>query len=131
VPLGGIVVAPEPTARQVLTDLARGPVRSQDVRAMRPGHLLCLHSDDLSRRRVAFVLYLSPGCSPEHGGALRVVHPATRVACFDATANSLVVLDVQAGTGHQVTLVGPAAGARTGDRLSGWLEATGASEARL
>jgi Rps23 Pro-64 3,4-dihydroxylase Tpa1-like proline 4-hydroxylase len=89
-----------------------------DAHALGQGDYLRAHSDDLRRRRLAFVLYLSSGWCPAFGGALHVRDPATRV---EAEFNSLVLFDVTRGGEHFIAPIEPVAGDRRRLTFGGWV----------
>jgi 2OG-Fe(II) oxygenase superfamily len=69
---------------------------------MGPGDFLRPHSDDNRDRRLAIVIYLTPGWQPEQGGALHVVKEGAEETIVPAAYNSIVVFDVLADTLHYV-----------------------------
>jgi SM-20-related protein len=90
------------------------------VHAMRAGDFLRSHDDDNRDRKLAMVLYLTPGWRPEFGGTLNVVEPDGTVTEIVADYNSLVMFDVESGATHHVTTVTDAAGEAARRTIGGW-----------
>jgi len=78
--------------------------RSDDFGSHRmdAGDFLRPHDDNNRDRRLALVLYLSPGWQPDFGGTLHVVDEAGTDSAVEADYNSLVVFDTRAKTQHFV-----------------------------
>jgi hypothetical protein len=87
---------------------------------MRVGDFLKPHSDDNRNRRLALVLYLSPGWEPSFGGELRVVEKDGAVHTIQPEYNSMVAFDVLTETSHYIEPIQPAAGDRARLTIGGW-----------
>jgi hypothetical protein len=103
-----------------LSGLSLGESDDFGGHAFRAGDFLRDHDDANKDRRLALVMYLSPGWEPAFGGALRMEDPTGDVRRFDATFNGLVVFDTLAGTTHRVEPVEEAAGDRARCTIGGW-----------
>jgi len=103
----------------------------------RGAHLLC-HDDDLSTRRIAFILYLVPaGWSPEDGGSLDLYDsvsagaayaptPTTVAARITPAWNSLAFFEVTPASFHSVAeVLSDAKGTRLS--ISGWFHSARSS----
>lgn len=88
--------------------------------SMQAGDFLRTHDDDNRNRRLALVLYLSPGWRPEFGGSLEIVDPDGSASVVEARFNSLVAFDTLAGTTHRVLPISGAAGERRRLTIGGW-----------
>ena len=87
---------------------------------MRVGDFLKPHSDDNRNRRLALVLYLSPGWKPEFGGELQVVEKEGAVHTIQPEYNSLVAFDVLTDSSHYIEPITPAAGDLPRLTIGGW-----------
>jgi Rps23 Pro-64 3,4-dihydroxylase Tpa1-like proline 4-hydroxylase len=105
---------------ETLTALELGSSDDFGVHSMTVGDYLRPHSDDNRNRRVALVIYLSPGWKPEYGGALDMIDRDGNVTSMVPEYNSMVVFDVLAGTTHLVAPVEPAAGDMARLTIGGW-----------
>lgn len=96
--------------------------RSDDFgsHSMGRGDFLKDHDDSDRNRRLALVLYLSPGWTPELGGSLRIVAADGQTWTVEPKYNSLVAFDTLAGTIHQVERVSDAAGVSRRLTIGGW-----------
>ena len=88
--------------------------------SMKAGDFLRAHNDDNRNRRIALVIYLTPGWEPAFGGTLNIVDAQGRASKVEAEYNSMVVFDVAAGTTHFVEPIDPAAADRTRLTIGGW-----------
>jgi hypothetical protein len=88
--------------------------------AMERGDFMGSHDDDNRGRRLAIIIYLSPGWADEFGGALRITDRGGGVVEVPPLFNSLAMFDVRAGTTHEVTPVTDAAGDRIRRTIGGW-----------
>ncbi len=93
--------------------------------SMARGDFLKPHDDDNRNRRLALVIYLSPGWEPRFGGALHVVDAAGRTTVVEAIYNSMVVFDVAADSTHSVAPIEAAAGDRKRLTIGGWYHRPG------
>lgn len=93
--------------------------------SMQAGDFLRTHDDDNRNRRLALVLYLSPGWRPEFGGSLEVVDGDGEASIVEARFNSLVAFDTRAGTTHRVLPISDAAGERRRLTIGGWYHRPG------
>jgi 2OG-Fe(II) oxygenase superfamily len=103
-----------------LTGLALGPSDDFGGHAFRVGDFLRDHDDANKDRRLAIVLYLTPGWEPSYGGALVMADPGGGVRRFEATFDTLAVFDTLAGTTHHVEPVEEAAGDLARRTFGGW-----------
>ncbi len=103
------------------TGLDLGPSDDFGAHSMGRESLLRPHTDDNRNRRVAIVVYLTPGWEPGFGGALRVVHPDDSYTEITSDYNSMIVFDVLTSPAHYVMSVHPREGGPT-HRLTigGW-----------
>jgi hypothetical protein len=87
--------------------------------SMIEGDFLRPHSDDNRNRRLALVIYLTPGWQRQLGGLLRVFHHDGTFTEIEPRFNRMIAFDVLAAPAHLVTPIGPA---RQQQRLSigGW-----------
>jgi hypothetical protein len=84
------------------------------------GDYLRAHSDDNKDRRLAIVMYLTPGWKPEFGGGLHMIDRQRNETVVDADYNSIVLFDVLAGTDHFVERVAEEAGDVARLTIGGW-----------
>jgi hypothetical protein len=115
--------AGEPAFRglmEALTGIELGPTENFGVHAFRAGDYLRDHDDNSGGRRLAFVLYLSPGWTGDLGGELTMVDAGGGVTTVPPAYNSMVVFDATAGSRHRVEPVLPAAGDRARCTFGGW-----------
>jgi Rps23 Pro-64 3,4-dihydroxylase Tpa1-like proline 4-hydroxylase len=70
--------------------------------AMAAGDFLRPHSDDNRNRRLALVIYLTPGWEPAFGGSLRVIHKDESFTDVEPEYNSVVAFDVLTAPEHLV-----------------------------
>lgn len=88
------------------------------LHGMGDGDFLRPHRDAVGRRRIAFVLYLSPDWLPAYGGELRLRDWAGTVTTLRPAFNSLAVFDV---LGHDEHWVEPiATGSPVRYSIGGW-----------
>jgi len=81
------------------------------------------HSDDNRNRRLALVIYLTPGWQRQFGGLLRVFHRDGTFTEIEPRFNSMIAFDVLAAPAHLVTAVS-AAGQRQRVSIGGWYHNT-------
>ena len=92
-----------------VSGLALGSSDDFGAHRMVDGDYLRPHADDNRNRRLALVLYLTPGWEPAMGGSLHLVDASGGDTTIGATYNRLVAFDVLADTLHHVDPVtGPA-----------------------
>jgi hypothetical protein len=101
--------------------------RSDDFgsHSMAPGDFMKDHDDNNQNRRLALVLYLSPGWSEEMGGSLHIVDESGAESVVTPTYNSLVAFDTLAGTIHYVEPVRESTEGRQRVTIGGWYHAPG------
>lgn len=92
---------------------------------MKAGDFLRPHTDNNRNRRLALVIYLSPGWEPCFGGALNMIDGQGNRARIEAEYNSMVVFDVAAGTTHFVDAIIPDAEDRVRLTIGGWYHKPG------
>jgi hypothetical protein len=90
------------------------------VHRMEVGDYLRAHSDDNRDRRIALVIYLTPGWESEYGGSLHLTDRSGQETVVNPTYNSMVVFDVLAETEHFVEEVRPDAGDNARLTIGGW-----------
>lgn len=105
---------------EAATGLDLGPSDDFGVHAMSEGDFLRPHTDDVKGRRIALVIYLSPGWQQSYGGSLLLVDSQGTDTKIEPTYNSMIVFDVLAETIHQVEPITTAAGDRTRFTIGGW-----------
>jgi 2OG-Fe(II) oxygenase superfamily len=100
--------------------------RSDDFgsHSMGAGDFLREHDDNNRNRRLALVLYLSPGWKAELGGSLHIFDPNGQEHAVEAEYNSLVVFDTLAGTKHFVEPISDAANDARRVTIGGWYHST-------
>jgi hypothetical protein len=96
------------------------PTGDVGVHSMGVGDFLRPHSDANKDRRLAFVIYLSEGWTPEFGGVLEVLDRDGGVTRIVPEFNSVVAFDVLAESQHLVTPINHAAGSTTRVSIGGW-----------
>ena len=87
---------------------------------MEAGDYLRPHNDQNNNRRVAIVIYLSPGWTPEYGGTLVVVDQDDRSHTVPAKYNSIVIFETAGHKHHYVETIDEQAGERARLTLGGW-----------
>jgi hypothetical protein len=113
----------EPAFRELfeaMSGLALGPSDDFGAHAFHVGDFLLDHDDANKDRRLALVMYLTPGWRSEYGGALRMEDPQGNARRFDASFNGLAVFDTLAGTTHRVEPVLEPAGDLARRTFGGW-----------
>ncbi len=113
----------EPAFRELfeaITGLPLGPSDDFGAHAFHVGDFLLDHDDANKDRRLALVMYLTPGWQPGYGGALRMEDPEGSARAFEATFNGLAVFDTIAGTTHRVEPVREPAGDLARCTFGGW-----------
>lgn len=99
------------------------PLASSDdfgVHSMRTGDFLRHHTDDNKDRRLALVLYLTPGWRAEYGGVLSMVDGLGATHRIEAEYNSIVMFDVQAESAHEVLPVESTSNGLARLSIGGW-----------
>lgn len=104
-----------------VTGLPFGDDTEVGTHGMQRGDFLKMHRDLGHNRRLAFLLYLSPGWQEAWGGALHLIDDQGGETPLVPAYNRLVLFDVIANKGHFVTEVTAAAGERSRLSLGGWL----------
>jgi hypothetical protein len=96
--------------------------RSEDFgsHSMKASDFLRAHDDNNRNRRVALVLYLSPGWKPEFGGSLHIIDPEGHQYVVPPEYNSIVAFDTLAGTTHYVEPIAESAGQASRVTIGGW-----------
>jgi hypothetical protein len=96
--------------------------RSDDFgsHSMGVGDFMKEHDDNNRNRRLALVLYLSPGWLTNRGGNLHIVGGGGRAWTVEPEYNSLVAFDTVAGTAHFVEQVAESAGDERRVTIGGW-----------
>jgi hypothetical protein len=105
---------------EALTGLELGPSDDFGCHEFGVGDFLKEHDDANRSRRVALVLYLTPGWGERHGGGLTMTAADGSVDRRQASFNSLVVFDTQAGSSHRVERIEEAAGDLARRTFGGW-----------
>lgn len=103
-----------------ITGLELGASDDFGSHRMAVGDYMRAHDDDNNDRRVAIVIYLTPGWEPRFGGTLHVRDAAGEVHDVEARYNSAVVFDTQADTVHYVDPVTEEAGELARLTIGGW-----------
>jgi len=99
------------------------PLASSDdfgVHSMRTGDFLRHHTDDNKDRRLALVMYLTPGWAPDYGGTLSMIDGGGATHVVHADYNSIVMFDVQAESAHEVLPVEAASNGLPRLSIGGW-----------
>lgn len=104
-----------------LTGLTLGLDTEVGTHCLRSGDYLKTHRDLGRRRRIAFLLYLSPGWRKEFGGTLHLIDPDQAETCIVPKYNHLLLFDTVANQGHYVAPVESAAGDSIRVSIGGWL----------
>jgi hypothetical protein len=105
---------------EAMTGLSLGPSDDFGAHAFHAGDFLKDHDDANKDRRLALVMYLTPGWQPEFGGGLRMQDPSGNARLYEATFNGLAVFDTLAGTRHRVETVEERAGDLARCTFGGW-----------
>lgn len=103
-----------------LTGLELGPSDDFGCHEFKVGDFLREHDDANRSRRVALVMYLTPGWEERHGGGLTMTAADGSVDHRQATFNSMVVFDTLAGSSHRVERIEDAAGDLARRTFGGW-----------
>ncbi len=103
-----------------LSGLSLSTSNSFACHAMNSGDFLKVHDDNYANRRLALVIYLTPGWESRFGGALTMVSAEGHQTRIEAEYNSLVVFDVTAGSKHFIEPITAHAGNRARMTISGW-----------
>lgn len=91
------------------------------VHSLRQRHYLRAHHDRAGSRRIAYILYLSPGWQPDFGGQLTMLAADGEKMTVTPRYNSLLLFDVYAQEEHYIEPVLPLAGERQRLTMSAWL----------
>jgi len=113
----------EPNLReffQRLSGLNLGTSNSFACHSMNTGDFLKVHDDNFGNRRLALVIYLTPGWESRFGGALTVVSAEGHQTRIEAEYNSLVIFDVTARSKHFIEPITEHAGSIARLTISGW-----------
>ena len=105
---------------EAITGVALGESDDFGIHRFRRGDFLRDHDDDNRGRRIALVMYLTPGWEPAFGGSLAMQHPDGTVETVDAAFNSMVVFDVAIGSTHHVQPISEDAGDLGRCTFGGW-----------
>lgn len=97
-----------------------GPTPLINAYSYRAGDFLSSHTDDVKRKRLSFVLYLSPDWERRFGGILHLINRNGDLIQIEPDYNSLVIFDVTARTEHFVSPVEPCVGEKARLTISGW-----------
>jgi len=84
------------------------------------GDFLREHDDANRNRRVALVMYLTPGWEERHGGGLTMTAADGSVDHRQATFNSMAVFDTLAGSSHRVERIEESDGELARRTFGGW-----------
>jgi hypothetical protein len=103
-----------------MTGLELGPSDDFGCHEFNVGDFLREHDDANRSRRVALVMYLTPGWEEPHGGGLTMTAADGSVDHRQATFNSMVVFDTLAGSSHRVERIEEAAGELARRTFGGW-----------
>jgi len=103
-----------------LTGLRLGTAVSYVHRMVR-GDYLKVHADHFEDRRLAFVLYLTPGWRPAFGGGFQILDAAGVPTRIEAAFNRLLLFDVKSGARHFVEPILPEAGDHARVSIGGWI----------
>jgi hypothetical protein len=115
-------VTEEPFRRffESATGLALGPSDDFGCHEFNVGDFLMAHDDANRSRRLALVLYLTPGWEPSFGGALSMTAADGTTERTEATFNSMAVFDTTAGSSHRVERIEEAAAGTARRTFGGW-----------
>jgi hypothetical protein len=115
-------VTEEPLRRffEELTGLALGPSDDFGCHEFNVGDFLMAHDDANRSRRLALVLYLTPGWEASFGGALSMTAADGTTERTEATFNSMAVFDTTAGSSHRVERIEEAAAETARRTFGGW-----------
>ena len=105
---------------QEVTGLALGPSDDFGCHEFGVGDFLMAHDDANRSRRLALVLYLTPGWEPAFGGALSMTAADGTTERTEATFNSMAVFDTTAGSSHRVERIEEAAAGTARRTFGGW-----------
>ena len=105
---------------EAITGLELGPSDDFGCHEFGVGDFLREHDDANRSRRVALVMYLTPGWEERHGGGLTMTAADGSVDRRQATFNSMVIFDTLAGSSHRVERIEEAAGTLARRTFGGW-----------
>jgi hypothetical protein len=117
----------EPSLRALFQHISGMPLAgfASSVRRMEAGDFLVPHADDVDDRLLSFVIYLTPGWEPRHGGTLYLERGGGELARVEPRWNSIVIFDAR--TQHHIAPI--EAGAPPRVTFGGWFTARRASPA--
>jgi hypothetical protein len=105
---------------QDIAGMPLGPSDDFGCHEFNVGDFLLAHDDANRDRRVALVLYLTPGWTQACGGALHMTASDGSLDVTQAEFNSIVIFDTLAGSSHRVGTIEPAAGDLARRTFGGW-----------
>lgn len=105
---------------EAITGVELGPSNDFGCHEFHVGDFLLAHDDANRSRRIALVMYLTPGWRPEHGGALRMTAADGSVQIVPSSYNSMVVFDTLVGSSHLVEPIEEAAAPLARRTFGGW-----------
>jgi hypothetical protein len=105
---------------QDIAGMPLGPSDDFGCHEFNVGDFLLAHDDANRDRRLALVMYLTPGWTQAFGGALHMTAADGSVDVRQAEFNSIVMFDTLAGSSHRVGTVEPAAGDLARRTFGGW-----------
>ena len=105
---------------EAVSGLALGPSDDFGCHEFNVGDFLLAHDDANRGRRLALVLYLTPGWEPSYGGALSMTAADGTTERTEATFNSMAVFDTTAGSAHHVERIEEAPAGTARRTFGGW-----------
>jgi hypothetical protein len=105
---------------QDIAGIPLGPSDDFGCHEFNVGDFLLAHDDANRDRRLAFVMYLTPGWSEACGGALHMTAADGTTDVTTADYNTIVFFDTLAGSTHRVGTIEPAAGELARRTFGGW-----------
>jgi Rps23 Pro-64 3,4-dihydroxylase Tpa1-like proline 4-hydroxylase len=103
-----------------VSGLPLSPTDDFSLHRMDRGDFLRIHNDVHETRRLAFVMYLTPGWKASFGGSLHMKDEGGQVTKVSPEYNSIVIFDVKAKTQHTVEEIGEGAGETARLSMGGW-----------
>jgi Rps23 Pro-64 3,4-dihydroxylase Tpa1-like proline 4-hydroxylase len=103
-----------------VSGLSLSPTDDFSLHRMDRGDFLHIHNDVHETRRLAFVMYLTPGWEPSFGGSLHMKDAGGQVTTVSPDYNSIVIFDVKAKTQHSVEEIAEGAGESARLSMGGW-----------
>jgi hypothetical protein len=113
----------EPPFHDLFQDIAGMPLGPSDdfgCHEFNVGDFLLAHDDANKNRRIAFVMYLTPGWRDDHGGALFMTAADGTTDVTQAQFNSIAIFDTLAESSHRVGKIEQAAGELARRTFGGW-----------